>query len=99
MSRRFYAAVVKYALLFGSETWVVTSHIYRAMKSLHNQAACHISGWMPHKMRKLGWGYPLIGEVLADTCLKKIGVYINCCHNNVDQYIATRIIFDTTVAE
>ena len=43
----FYVTVVQPVLIFGSESWVVTPRILRALESLHHQVARQISGWMP----------------------------------------------------
>ena len=94
----FYVTVVLSVLLFGSETWVVTPHILRAVGSLHNRAAHWISGRMPQRLWNGGWDYPPIGKALTDAFLEMIGVYISLSQNTVAQYIATRVIFDITVA-
>ena len=98
-SGRFYVAVVKSVLLFGSEMWVLTPRILRAIGSLHNWVARWISGRMPQRLRNRGWGYPPIEEALENAGLETIGIYITRRQNTVAQYIATRPIFDIAVTE
>ena len=45
------------------------------------------------------WVYTLIGSALAMVVLYDIGLYINRRHNTTTQYIATRNIMDTCLAE
>ena len=98
-SGRLYVALVQYLLLFGSETWVVMSHIFRAMWSLHNRGPRQISGRMPQRLENLGWDYPLIGEALEDAGLETIGIHINLRHNTVDKYISACTVFNIVVAQ
>ena len=50
----FYISVVKYDLMFGSETYVVTYLIFTVMMIIHNQATCQISGRIPHRLQNGG---------------------------------------------
>ena len=54
-------AGVQYVLLFGFDSWVVTSCILRVMGVFHNLSARGISGWIMW-CRNGHWEYPPIGE-------------------------------------
>jgi hypothetical protein len=43
----FYNFVVMTVLLFGSETWIVTPSMLKALESFHRQIACRITGRAP----------------------------------------------------
>ena len=68
----FYVDVVHYFLIFGSESWVVTPCILRALGSLHNRVARRISGRMP-RCQNIQWEYPPIVKFLTDAGLGTIG--------------------------
>ena len=89
--------MMKYFLLFGSDTWVLMPCILIVINSLHNRVALRISGRMPQWMWNGTWYYPSIGEALADAGLDTIGVYVYRRQNNVNQYIATQTIFNIVV--
>ena len=64
--------VVQYVMLFGSDTWVVTPHILRVLRSLNNWVERRISGRMPW-CQNVNWEYLPIGEMLSNTGLDTIG--------------------------
>ena len=93
-SGRFYVAVVKYVLLFRSETWVVTPFIIMEMGSIHDQAARHISRSMPQHLQNIGCEQLPIGGALVDAGLMTIGIYVTHRRNTMAKYIATWPIFN-----
>ena len=58
ISGTFYVAVVKQVLLTGSETWVVTPRILKALEGFHHRAARRISRKMPRRRPDGSWHYP-----------------------------------------
>ena len=54
-SGSLYVEVVKSVLMFGSETWVVTPCILRAMGVLYIWLTLCISGRIPHLLCNGGW--------------------------------------------
>ena len=76
---RFYVAVVKAVPMFGSEMWVMTPRLEKALEGFHHQAVQWMES-MGHKCQWDGtWVYTPIGAALAMVGLEKIGVYIAHC--------------------
>ena len=40
---RIYVAVVQAVMIYGLETWVITSHIGRVLGGFHNRVACRLT--------------------------------------------------------
>ena len=59
----FYQAVVAAVLLYGSETWVVSSYDLRALEGFHVESARRLTGMRPTK-RGETWVYPKSADVL-----------------------------------
>ena len=55
----FFKAVVQAVLLFGSEMWVLTPRMGRALGSFQHGVARRITGRQPKKQDVGGWEYPL----------------------------------------
>ena len=98
-SGRFYITVVQSALLFGSETWVLTPHTLREMWGIHNKAARRITVRINQRLWNRRWYCPPIGEALTDAGIETIGIYVTCHHNTMTQYINTHTISDFMVAK
>ena len=58
MSGLFFKAVVQAVLLFGSEMWVLTPRMERALGSFHNKIAGLITGRQPIQRGEGRWEYP-----------------------------------------
>ena len=46
---RFYVAVVQAVILLGSETWILTPQLEKALKGFHQQAAWRMAGMYPNR--------------------------------------------------
>ena len=90
----FFNAVVQAVLLFGSETWVLTSRMDWALGSLHHRVAQRLTGRQPRQRGKRRWYYPTLVSVMEEAGFGEIGVNITRRKNAVAQYIATRPILD-----
>ena len=95
---RFYVVVVQAVLLFGSETWVVTPRLEKALAGFHHRAVQWMAGMGPESQLYRTWVYPPIGEALEMLGLDEIGVYIDRRQNTVAQYIAPRPIMELCMA-
>ena len=95
---RLYLAVVKDVLLFGSETWVVTPWLEKALAGFHHQAVWRMVGMVTKRQLDSTWVYPTIGEALVTIRLDYIGVYIARLQNTVAQYIVTCPVMDLCLA-
>ena len=99
MAGKFYVAVGQAVLLFGSETWVLTSRLEKSLNCFHFQAMRHMSGMGPKRQQDGVWVFTPIGEALVTVGLEDIGVYITLFHNTVAQYIVPCPIMDLYLAE
>ena len=57
---RFYVAVVQAVLLFGSETWVTTPWLEKALEGFHHRAVWRMMGMGTKFQRDGTWVYPNI---------------------------------------
>ena len=77
VSRLFYKAVVMSTLLYGCETWVVTSSIIKALESFHHRIA---RGLTKRHFRYFPeedcWEIPPIGPVLQTAGLRSMREYV-----------------------
>ena len=81
-------------LLFGSERWVMTPHMGRALGSLQNRVARQITGIQPKKREEGGWEYPPLVAGMEDAVFDEIRANILKRQNMVAQCIALRPILD-----
>ena len=98
-SGMFHVAVVQQILLYGSESWVLTPRILKALESFHHRVARRITGRMPRRLQNGTWYYPPIGKALEDAGLFSIAEYIARRQRTVAEYVVTRPIFDLVMAE
>jgi hypothetical protein len=91
----FYKAVVQSVLLYGCETWVITSQVLQALEGFHNRMARRLSGKRPylHPVEN-EWVYPPIAEALEEAGLYPIDHYISVRQNTLAVNIATRPILE-----
>ena len=96
--RRFYVAVVQVVILFGSETWVVTPRMDKALAGFHHRSVWQMKG-MGHGIQlDRTWVYPTIGAALKTVGIDEICVYTYHRQNRVAKYIVTSIIMDLCLA-
>ena len=98
MTGRFYVAVVQAVLLFGSEMWVLTPQLEKALEGFHHRAERRMAVMGPKRQPDGTWLYPPIGAALTMVGLEEIGVYISRRQNTVAQYIANHLIMDLCLA-
>ena len=87
-------AVVQAVLMFGSNKWVLTPRLEKALTGFHHQSKWRMTGMGPRRWPDGMWVYPPIGAALAIVGLGEIGIYIARRHNMVAQYIATHPIIE-----
>ena len=92
MSRAFYNAVTKVVLLFGAETWVLTTWMEKALDSFQSRVARKITGRQPQQRKDGSWVYLLLAGVTKEAGMVGIRTSIIRRQNTVAQYIATRPI-------
>ena len=90
MSRTFYIVVAQAVLLFGSETWVLTPIIEKALDSFQPRVARRITGRQPRRKKYGFWDYPPLVGALREAGMVGIQASITRRQNTAAQYIATR---------
>ena len=70
--RAFYLAVTQAVLLFGSEPWVLTSHMEKALDSFQSRVARKITGRQPQRRKDGSSIYPLLAGIMKDTGMVRI---------------------------
>ena len=73
---KLYVAVVQVVIMFGSETWVLTPPLEKALTGFHHRSSRRMLGMGPKCHPDEIWVYPPIGAALAIVGLEDIGVYI-----------------------
>ena len=90
----FFKAVVQQVLLFGTETWVVSPMMERALSAFIHGAARRLTGIQLRKGRDGKWHYPLLEGAMKEAGLTDVRTSIKRRKNTVAQYIATRPLLD-----
>ena len=67
VSRAFYIAVPHAVFLFGSETWVLTARMEKALDSFQSRVARKITGRQPRRRKDGSWFYPPLAGVMKET--------------------------------
>ena len=94
VSRLFYISVTHDVLLFGSETWVLTARMEKALDSFQSRFARKITGRQPRRRKDGSWFYPPLAGVMKETGMVGIRKSILQGQNMVAQFIAMRPIMD-----
>ena len=64
VSGMFFKTVVQAVLFFGSETWVLISHMGRALGSFQREVARWITGGQPKIQEEVRWEYPPLAAAM-----------------------------------
>ena len=91
--------MVQSILLFGSETWVVTPRIMKALEGFHHRVARRITGQTGRLGRDGTWHYPDISIALEMAGLGEIGEHLTRRQNTIAAYVATRPIYEIVRAQ
>ena len=94
MSRAFYIAMAQAVLLFGSETWVLTARMEKALDSFQSRVARKITGRQPRQGKDGSWYYPSLAGAMKETGMVRIRTSILRRQNTVAQFILTRPIME-----
>ena len=78
-------AVVQSVILFGSETWVLTTRLEKSLEGFHHRSAQQMAGMGPKLQQDGTWVNPPIGAALEIVVLEDIRVYIARLQNMVAQ--------------
>ena len=66
---------VQAVLLYGSETWVLTPHIWSILGGLHHRVAHWLKGQQPWRVRVGSWVYPYLVEAITEVGLQEVEIY------------------------
>jgi len=95
IAAKFYKAVVQAVLLYGSETWVLSTTALASLKGFHIRAAYRMA--VRHKPRR-GPGhrciYPKSKYVLEECGMSTLAEYITVCWQTIAVYVATHPILN-----
>ena len=94
VSGHFFKVVSQDVLIFGAETWVLTSRTKRALDSFQHRVARRLTGRQPRRRGYGSWSYPPLEEAMGEAGFEGIMKYITRRQNMVAQYIPTRPIMD-----
>ena len=64
VSRAFYIAVTQAVLLFGSETWVLSPRMEKALDSFQSRVARNSTGRQPWRRKDGSWTYPPMAGIM-----------------------------------
>ena len=93
IAAKFYKAVVQAVLLYGSETWVLSTAAIASLEGFHIHAAYRMA--VKHKPRRgpgHRWIYPKSKDVLEECGMNTLAEYITVRRNTIAVYVVTRPI-------
>ena len=90
----FFKAVVQAVFFFGTETWVLTPRMERALRIFQNRVARRLTRRQRRLRGKGSWEYPPLEVAMEEVGFDEIRVYVTRRQNTVVQYIVTRKIMD-----
>ena len=89
LSGNFYKAVSQAVLLFGSDTWVLTPRMERALDSFQQRVARRITVIQTRRREDRSWAYPPLEEAMGEIGFEGIRKSVTRRQNTVVQYIST----------
>jgi len=90
---RFYLAAVQSILLYGSESWTLTTQQLRLLDSFHHHCASHITQMHIRPLPDGSWFTPASMDVLQVAGLKPINTYIQQRRQHVTRFAKNLPIF------
>ena len=91
VAAKFYKAVVQAVLLYGSETWVLSTTALASLEGFHIRAAYRMV--VRHKPRRgpgNRWIYLKLKDMLEECGMSTLEEYITVCWQMIPVYMATR---------
>ena len=83
---RFYLTIVQAVLLYGADTWRVTSRDLTKLQSFHHRAARYMTGQHIRKTSETSWTYPNSEELLQKCRIFPIEVYLKRRRGTLRKY-------------
>ncbi len=93
VSAKFYKAIVQSVLLYGSETWVLSSALMARLEGFHICAAYRMATeHVPRRGPNLQWVYPYSAVALEECGMHTIQHYIDVRRETIAKYVVGRSI-------
>ena len=89
----FYKAVVQAVLLYGCESWTLTTPMIKTLEAFHHRVARRISKMTPTRHPDGTWTYPPLQDALEAAGLFPLREYIHRRVNTIRRYIEERPIY------
>jgi hypothetical protein len=87
ISAMFYKATIQTILLYGSETWVITSDILQVLRSFHHSVARRLTGRYPYQLPDSNdWIYPSIKTTLNIAGMHTMEDYLKMRRSYLETY-------------
>ncbi len=94
VSPKFYKTIVQSVLLYGSETWVLSSAVLARLEGFHLRAAYRMAKkHLPRRGPNQQWVYPPSDKVLEECGMHTIGHYIDVRRETIAKYVVGCSIF------
>ena len=94
ISAYFYQAVVQSVLLYGAETWSLSTTMLSALEGFHGRVVRRLTGRVPRFLPwEDRWIYPPLEEAFTVAGLRPLAEYISKRRNRLVEHVATRPIF------
>ena len=93
----FYKTIIQSVLLYGSESWVISNHMMRALRSFHRRCARYITGKHIWQDSDGNWHCPCSKEVLEMAGLQEIEIYIEQRKTTIMKYAKERPIYNKCI--
>ena len=88
VSHSFYTDVTQQVLLFGAESWVLTTHMESALDAFQGRVALRLTGRQPRRGRDRKWFYPSLTRALKEAGVMRARTSVLRRQNTVAQFIA-----------
>ena len=95
VSSMFYKAIIQSVLLYGSETWVISSSMLKTLEGFHSRVARRLTGRRPRRRRDGTWSYPDTAETLRRAGLEPMAVYLDRRRQNLQAFVQGRHLHNT----
>ena len=90
----FFKVVIQVVLIFGSDTWVVTPCMGKALGGVQTQVMRRLKGKLPLRTTDGKWRYTSEAMAREEAGFLTMEEYVRRHQNTVAQYIATRSLLD-----
>ena len=94
MSTMFYRAVLQVVLIFGAETWVLSTEMARDLEGLHVGFLRQVTGQKAKRQREGTWRSMAAAEVIKESGTHTLWLYIDKRQATGAKWVVLRAILD-----